>query len=253
VLAAASVLVVAVISLIITRVATVALTLTGLSREVARFQSRSALSGVGFTTSEAEAIVNHPVRRRVVMTLMLLGSAGVATAIAALMLSFAGADREQASTRLAILVPSLLGVLWLARSRWFDRRLSPLIARALRRWSDLDARDYASLLHIGGDYAVIEVQVQEGDYLAGGSLRELDLRSEGVIVLGVTPPSGEYLGAPDWSTRMAPGDVAIVYGPRERICELDRRPAGGAGAAAHDQAVAGATSDAGDRSTRAPS
>jgi hypothetical protein len=76
VVALASVIVVALVSLLIARVATVALALTGLSREAARFQARSALSGTGFTTSEAEAVVNHPVRRRVVMSLMLLGAPG---------------------------------------------------------------------------------------------------------------------------------------------------------------------------------
>ncbi|HWH13902.1 MAG TPA: hypothetical protein VNT51_04095 [Miltoncostaeaceae bacterium] len=58
-IALASVFVVVIVSLLVTRVATVLLTATGLSREVARFQARSALSGVGFTTGEAESVVNH--------------------------------------------------------------------------------------------------------------------------------------------------------------------------------------------------
>jgi len=35
-------------------------TATGLSRESARFQARSALTGGGFTTTESEAVVRHP-------------------------------------------------------------------------------------------------------------------------------------------------------------------------------------------------
>ena len=58
--AVASLLVVIVISLMVTRMATIALTATGLSRESARFQARSAFSGAGFTTSESEAVVRHP-------------------------------------------------------------------------------------------------------------------------------------------------------------------------------------------------
>jgi hypothetical protein len=42
------------LSLVITRIATVALAHTGLSSEAARFQARSAFTGTGFTTSEAE-------------------------------------------------------------------------------------------------------------------------------------------------------------------------------------------------------
>ena len=48
------------VSLLVTRVAAIALSVTGLSRESARFQARSAFTGVGFTTSEAESVVNHP-------------------------------------------------------------------------------------------------------------------------------------------------------------------------------------------------
>lgn len=43
-------------SILITRVATVALTHTGLSRESAKFQACSAFTGVGFTTSESEKV-----------------------------------------------------------------------------------------------------------------------------------------------------------------------------------------------------
>ncbi|WP_419175988.1 hypothetical protein [Desulfosediminicola sp.] len=46
-------------SILVTRIATVALTHTGLSRESARFQARSAFTGVGFTTNESEKVANH--------------------------------------------------------------------------------------------------------------------------------------------------------------------------------------------------
>ncbi len=64
-----SLVVVVALGLLTTRVATVALTMTGMSLEHARFQARSALTGTGFTTSEAEAVVGHPARRRIVMAL----------------------------------------------------------------------------------------------------------------------------------------------------------------------------------------
>lgn len=221
--AIASVLVVVIVSLIITRIATVALTLTGLSSEVARFQARSALSGVGFTTSEAEGIVNHPVRRRVVMSLMLVGSAGLTTAVAGLILSFVNTDTAQAGRRLAVLLPALLLILLVARSRVVDGWLSVLITRGLDRWTELDASDYASLLRIGGDYAVSEVAVREDSFLASGELGSLRLREEGAILLGVTRGDGTYEGAPAFSTRLAPGDTAVLYGRRSVLCDLEDR------------------------------
>lgn len=70
------------LSLLVNRIATVMLTHTGLSRDSARFQSSSALTGVGFTTRESQAVVDHPVRRRILMALMLIGNSGIITVMA---------------------------------------------------------------------------------------------------------------------------------------------------------------------------
>lgn len=78
-----------------------------------------------------------------------------------------------------------------ARSDRVDRVLSRLIARGLNRWTEIDARDDASLLHVGGDYSVVEMRVGRGDWMAGRTVRELDLRSRGVLLLGVTRAGGE--------------------------------------------------------------
>lgn len=91
-----SLLVVLVLSLIITRVATIALMQTGLTRESAPFQARSALTGAGVTTNESERVVNHPIRRRVVMWLMLVGNGGLVL-VAALLILILGGGGDQVS------------------------------------------------------------------------------------------------------------------------------------------------------------
>ncbi|MFB6249567.1 MAG: hypothetical protein ABEL97_13455 [Salinibacter sp.] len=60
------------VSFLVTRVATRLFMLTGLSQEAARFQTRSIITGTGFTTREAEHIVDHPVRRRISLTLSVV-------------------------------------------------------------------------------------------------------------------------------------------------------------------------------------
>jgi hypothetical protein len=232
-----SVLVIGLLSMLIVRVATVALSLTGMSRESARFQARSALTGVGFTTSEAEAVVSHPVRRRIVSALMLLGGIGLVTAVSSLILSFGGAHHEQRLHRGLMLVVGL-AVLWIiARSRWVDRRLSTLIGRVLR-WRGYDVRDYGHLLALQSDWAVSELAVEDDDWVAGCTLRELKLRDEHVDVLGIQKPNGEYIGVPHGDRRIEPGDVLILYATEERLEELDARKRGRAGDAAHDDAAA---------------
>src|SRR5919202_5174373 len=105
------------ISVVVTLVGATALVHTGLARDSARFQARSAFMGVGFTTSEAEAVVGHPVRRRIVAALILLGNAGIVGAMASLVLSFTRASGGQVLERIAILAGGLLVLLLLVRSR----------------------------------------------------------------------------------------------------------------------------------------
>lgn len=82
-----SLLVILALSIIVTRIATIALAHTGLSRETARFQARSALTGSGFTTKESEKVVAHPVRRKIIFWLMIIGNAGIITVVSSTVLS----------------------------------------------------------------------------------------------------------------------------------------------------------------------
>lgn len=233
-----TVLLVLMFSLIITRVATIALAATGLSRESARFQARSAFSGAGFTTSESESVVGHPVRRRIIMWLMLAGNAGIVAVVASLVLTAVEAEDELAALVRTTGIVLGIGIVWLAfQSSWVDRLISYLTLAGLRRWTDLEAHDYASLLHVGGDFVVTEARVGPHDWLADRSLGELKLRHEGVIVPGVERRDGTYLGVPVADTMIRPRDVVILYSRRGTLRALHDRRREGEGEAAHQAAV----------------
>jgi hypothetical protein len=236
--AVTSLLVILALSLVITRIATVALVLTGLSSEVARFQARSALTGCGFTTRESEEALNHPVRRRIVMLLMLVGNAGIVTVISSLILAFAKQQSGlEAGLRVALLAAGLGILFWAGRSRWVEKLLERAIRWGLRRWTTVEARDYASLLRLANRFTVSELQVKEGDWVAGGSLVELELHGEGITILGIQRRDGTYIGVPAGTTRILADDVLLVYGRAEAVLALDQRPRGDQGDAAHRLAV----------------
>ena len=236
-IAAVSLLVIVLLSLIVTRVATVALSLTGLSREVARFQARSAFSGAGFTTSESERVMAHPTRRRIIMGLILLGNAGIVTGVATLLFSFSGVDGTAVGARRALVVVGGLGLVWyVARSQRADRWLSKVIERALRRFTTLSVRDYSALLRLAQGWTVAELRICEGDWVAEHTLAELDLPHEGVLVLGIVRADGSYVGAPKSTTELHAGDVVLAYGPDEVVDDLDKRPADRRGDRARRQA-----------------
>ena len=238
-----TVLIVLTISLVVIRVASVALMLTGVSDELAKFQAHSAFTGVGFTTTESEDVVRHPLRRRIIMTLMLFGQAGVVTAVASLVLTFVNTDQTPSVWwgspwgRLASLVVGAALIVRLAYTKHVDRWLSRSIRRALTRFVDLELRDYTELFHLAGDYAVSELKVKADDWVADRTLRKLELASEGVLVLGIERGDGNYVGAPKGDTRILAGDQLILYGRTERLHELERRPDGFDGNLQHIIAV----------------
>ena len=236
--AIALLIVVAIVSLLITRLATIALTVTGMPRESARFQARSALSGVGFTTRESEAVVNHPVRRRIVMALMLLGSMGLATAVAGLL---AGVMRSggpgQTVFRIVLLLGGLGLVYLLSLSSWVNRQFSRVAVRLLRRFTDLEVHDFARLLHLSGDYSVREMATEAGDWIVDQPLGALRLRDEGVLVLGIVRTDGSYVGAPGRDTEIHAGDTVILYGQEDALADLASRRRGSQGDEAHRRAA----------------
>ena len=84
--AALSLLIVFAVSFFVVRLAAVALRLTGLPEQNAKFQAMSALTGKGYTTTEAEMIVNYPVRRKIIAWLMIFGNLGIVSVLSTLMI-----------------------------------------------------------------------------------------------------------------------------------------------------------------------
>lgn len=226
---AITVIIILSISVLVTKVATIALMHTGLSRQAAKFQARSAFTGVGYTTQEAENVVNHPVRRRIIMSLMLLGNAGIVSVIASLMLTFLD-DKDPFSlsltTRLLLLVGGIIFLIILFNSKLVNRGLSKMITIALKRYTKLNVMDYSGILHLSGEYEIAEIFVSKDDWLANQSLTELALLREGLFILGINRKNGTYLGIPGSDTKICPGDTLIIYGRAPTIKRLDNRKKG---------------------------
>lgn len=224
-IAIVSLFVVVILSLVVTRVGAVALRLTGMSQDAARFQARSALTGSGFTTTESEQIVSHPVRRKIVGMLMLLGNIGLVAASGTLIVSLVGIeDAENSSTtNIVVLFGGLVLLYFFASSKLIDRVMCTVISWALSKYTELETRDFSTLLHLHGDYQIAEIKVRQADLMAGKTLAESNLKHQGVLVLGVINEVGEYHGAPDAEHVILPSHTLVVYGLPESVHQLDCR------------------------------
>ncbi|WP_297490162.1 potassium channel family protein [Thermococcus sp.] len=236
-----SLILVITLSMAIVRVGAIALEMTGLSKDIASFQAQSAFSGAGFTTSESEYVVSHPVRRKIIRVLIFLGSAGITSAVATLVLTFAGRSRNEAITSISILTLSLLLLYLIFTSkraeRWMRRWIKRFLAKA---FPQLRVYDYSQLLGITKGYSISQIKVRRRSWLANKSLKELKLDKEGILVLGIyrkTEKGEVYVGAPTGETVVLPGDLLICYGPEEALVRLSKRLKGSKGDMEHEKAV----------------
>ena len=155
-----------------------------------------------------------------------------------MILSFAGTGGEADRLfRVLYLIGGVI-ILWiLARSRLAGDYLSRTIEWALKHWTDLDTRDYVSLLKLSGEYKVTELQIKKDAWLAGKQLRECQLADEGVTILGLYREDGTYLGVPTGDTEIYAGDTLIIYGRSKVLQDLDIRRNDEAGEQAHREAI----------------
>ncbi len=146
------------ISIFVMRIAAVALRFTGMPESSARFQALSAFTGTGFTTSEAEMVVNYPLRRRIVSAMMVVGNLGLVSVLATLVSSLVrtGGDADAVVLQLAWLVGGLALLWFLVLNKRADRLLCSLIGKVLASTEVLGQRKFHRLLQTGDGYSVCE-------------------------------------------------------------------------------------------------
>ena len=217
-IAAFSLLIIITLSMTVVRIGGIALELTGLSPEIASFQAQSAFSGTGFTTAESEALVSHPVRRRVVRALILFGSAGITTSIAALVIAFVGQTKHDVIVRFQTLLAGVLILFLLSRSRFIYRLMRVVMTRALKRWTRLRVFDYEELLGFGEGYAISRLVVKQESWLSGKKLNELHLEQSGMHILAIYRKIGgkeKFIGGLTGDTVVNVRDVLVCYAPED--------------------------------------
>jgi len=198
------------LSVSIVRIAAVAMRLTGLPENIARFQSVSALTGTGFTTHEAEMIVNYPVRRRMVVTLMVLGNLGLVSVAATFIVAFVntGSDLHNIAVQAAVIVVAIGITFFVTSNKTLDRRMCDLIGVLLMRYTALGAMGYHRILQLGED-----VSVAEHDYAGPepAPLGAVDLH--GQTLLAIRPACSRALKPVTAEVMLEPGDTLVLSGP----------------------------------------
>jgi hypothetical protein len=221
--AVATFLVVAVFTIAFGQLATGALIATGVPPDIASFQARSALSTTGFTTDEAENVVNHQMRRKILATTMFVGSLGTPTLVVTVLVGFMAPGPGSTMERSLVTVAGLAGIILILLNRPVRHRLVAVGQRyTSKRLIPAVGARATVLLELDADYEVEALQIVSDPDETVRGLRGLEQTMPGLRVLGVRRGS-EYFGEPPVDVTLAAGDELIVYGRRDRLDELRGR------------------------------
>jgi hypothetical protein len=223
--AVATFLIVAVISMVFGLMATGALIATGVPPEIASFQARSAFTGSGFTTTEAENVVNHPVRRRIISATMFAGNLGTPTLVVSVLIGLLAPGPGSTTERSLVAISGVMLMLLIVGNRPVKRAMVRVGQHYARRRL-LPALDRPeNLLSLGLDFSITAVRVAEQPGETYRSLKGLEDAIPGAKVLGVRR-GAEYFGEPPVDITLKEGDELVVYGRTELLSVLAAQPDG---------------------------
>ena len=208
-------LLVILISFLIVRATAIALMMTGMDSKRTLFKALSAFSGTGFTTKEAEFVMNHPTRI-IITWLMILGNAGIVTVIVTMTSSFVTSRGYFLSINILILFIGIYLIYKLVTRRSFIRKWESFIENKLVKSSSFEEGVTEDLLHLIEGYGLVRVFITRSNPLIGSSISSNKFTERDVLVLGIEREN-KWIPIPKGKERIIEDDRLIIYGPLESL------------------------------------
>ncbi|MCG2720417.1 MAG: TrkA C-terminal domain-containing protein [Thermodesulfovibrionales bacterium] len=208
------------ISFLIVRSGAIALMMTGVDRPKAVFQALSAFTGTGFTTREAETVVNNPLRRKIIGILMILGNAGIVAVIISATSSVVTSKGYELPIHFILFLVGVFLIYRIGKSRGFVQKWESFIQRKLVKIPAFEEEDAEDILHFLEGYGLIKKTVSKNSQLIGVLLAEWKFRSQDVIILGIERDR-KWLPIPSkHHQRVQEGDKLVLYGNLNSLREI---------------------------------
>lgn len=204
------------VSYLIVRIGAIALEMTGMERSRARFQALSAFSGTGFTTREAELVVSHPRRRKIVTYMMILGNAGIVSVIATFVLSLRQTGVFRPSLNLAIIAASLFVLYRIASHQKFAKKLTDKINEILKEKLHFEKVHVEEILQQPDGYGIATILIGKRSKVAGSTLSKSGFKERDLIVLSIERDE-KVIHVPSARATIRVGDRIICYGKLDNL------------------------------------
>ena len=204
-------LLVIITSLLIVRAGTIALMMTGIDQKRAAFQALSAFTRAGFTTREAELVVNNPQRRRIITWLIILGNAGLVAIIVSATSSVVASQGYQVPiTIFAIIIGTYL-IYKLISHVGFIRKWEGFIEKRFIKSHVFEEAATEDLLHLIEGYGLVRTITTENSPFVGAALSDLRALDSDIVILGIERGK-VWIPSPKATVKIEEDDKLIVYG-----------------------------------------
>jgi len=207
------------VSFLVVRAAAIALMMTGLDPKRARFQALSAFTGTGFTTREAESVINNPRRRRIITWLMIMGNAGIVTVVVTATSSLVSSKGVQLPITIVLLAAGIVVIYKMATHRGFIRTWESFVEDKFVKSSATEEEVAEDLLHLMEGYGLVRWIIGDTSSVAGRTLAECRFTGANVLVLGIER-GNSWVPVPSADQKIEAGDKMVVYGPLDGLRAL---------------------------------
>ncbi|MED3993178.1 hypothetical protein P4647_00440 [Peribacillus frigoritolerans] len=189
--------------------------LTGLKGTVARFQVISMLTGTGFTTDESKSIIDHPIRRKISMFLILFGAFSLAVIISSISTLLTDNLRLM---ELSIIIGILLVLTILVKVPFLNNRLSNKMKSEMYNHYELWEHPIEEVLFLEDEDVVMEIDIYEDSEFI--DVKAFDVISDGADINILFIESGEVKIRKElYEYKIKLGDNLFLYGNKKEIEE----------------------------------
>ncbi|MET3727391.1 hypothetical protein ABID52_000972 [Fictibacillus halophilus] len=190
-------------------------TLTGLKKEIARFQVISMFTATGFTTGESELILEHPVRRRLSTFLILFGVFSLAVIISSISNILSDEFRSIELGIIILVLISLYLILSIPKLKKYMKHSFESHMEKSYNLADLPLRD---VMYFEEDDIVVELPIHKDSKIMGKKLKDVIQVDDDLIVLFIK--RGDVTVRKDsYTTEIQEGDMLVLYGHQSSLQE----------------------------------
>ncbi|MFS0907484.1 TrkA C-terminal domain-containing protein [Priestia aryabhattai] len=194
---------------------TILFSITGIKRQVARFQVISLMTGTGFTTGESEVILGHPFRRKLGIFLILFGAFSFAVVVSSLSSIL---SNDVLTPKVLYIEAGLILLFFLLKMPFFQKNLSDKLKGKSEETFEIDELPVSQILLTDEADCLLEIKIDEKSSYIRKSIKECIHKDEDILVLFLMRGELRIRNKLN-DCKIQAGDRLLVYGDKQLIEE----------------------------------